>query len=314
MRDRSGIMVNMNRLSPEKRAAVIASLVEGNSIRATVRMTGVAKNTITKLLVDMGTVCSIYQDRAMRDLPCSNIQCDEIWAFVGAKEKRVTPDKRDEGWGDVWTWVALDSDTKLVPTYRVGARDFTEARAFIADLASRLRHRVQLTTDGHKPYLRAVEDAFAGEIDYATLTKLYASQPSGRYSPPVCIGAATSKVTGNPDPALISTSYVERQNLTMRMSMRRFTRLTNAFSKKVENLAAAVSLHFMHYNYCRPHKTLSAPHAPRVTPAMAARLTDHVWTLPELIALLEDAEAVPTKRGRYAKTRERRAVEQADSN
>ncbi len=303
-------MVSMNRLSTEKRAQVVAALVEGNSIRATVRMTGVAKNTVTKLLVDLGTVCSIYQDQAMRDLPCERIQCDEIWAFVYAKQKNVPPDKRGEA-GDVWTWVAMDADTKLVPSYRIGGRDLSEATAFITDLAGRLRHRVQLTTDGHAPYLLAVKGAFNGEIDYAQLVKLYGNdrsmKPERRYSPAVCLAAIPKRVSGSPDPDHISTSYIERQNLTMRMGMRRYTRLTNAFSKKVENLAAAVSLHFMHYNFCRVHKTLGT------TPAVAAGVTDHVWTLDELIGLLAEAEATPVKRGGYAKTRAiKRAAEISD--
>jgi IS1 family transposase len=302
----------MNRLSPEKRKQVVASLVEGNSIRATVRMTGVAKDTVTKLLVDLGTVCSIHQDRVMRDLPCERIQCDEIWAFCYSKAKNVPQEKKGEfGYGDVWTWVALDADTKLVPTYRVGSRDLADAHEFIADLAKRLSHRVQLTTDGLRVYLSAVERAFGNDIDYAQLVKLYGSDGTassgGRYSPPVCIGAIPEEVNGNPDPAHVSTSYVERQNLTMRMSMRRFTRLTNAFSKKVENLAAAVSLHFFHYNFCRVHKTLGT------TPAVAARVSDHVWSLDEMIGLLSEAEKTSTKRGRYEKTRDRYA-EARDSN
>jgi len=297
-------MVSMNRLSAEKRTAVVAALVEGNSIRSTVRMTGVAKNTVTKLLVDLGTACSVYQDQVMRDLPCERLQVDEIWAFVYAKQRHVPPNKQGKA-GDVWTWVAIDSDTKLVPTYRIGSRELADARGFIEDLASRLRHRVQLTTDGHRPYLTAVLSAFGNDIDYAQLVKIYGRDTSGkperRYSPAVCLGADARTIVGSPDPEHISTSHVERLNLTMRMSMRRYTRLTNAFSKKVENLAAAVSLHFMHYNFCRVHKTLGT------TPAVAAGLTDHVWTLRELIGLLEDAERVPVKRGRYAKTRARRA-------
>jgi IS1 family transposase len=297
-------MVSMNRLSTERRRQVIAALVEGNSIRATCRMTGVAKNTVVKLLVDLGTVCSIYQDHVMRDLTCERIQCDEIWSFVGAKQRNASPKQRAEGWGDVWTWVALDADTKLVLSYRIGARDTREAMDFMLDLAKRLRHRVQLTTDGHDPYLRAVKGAFENDIDYAMLVKIYGASPEAqrRYSPPVCLGTNATVVSGEPDRDHVSTSYVERQNLTMRMSMRRFTRLTNAFSKKVENLAAAVSLHFMHYNFCRVHKTLGT------TPAAAAGIADHVWTLDELIGLLEEAERVPVKRGRYAKTRERMAV------
>ncbi len=304
----------MNRLSPEKRAAVVAALVEGNSIRSTVRMTGVAKNTVTKLLVDLGTACSVYQDRVMRDLSCERVQVDELWCFCYAKDRNVPADKRGEpGVGSVWTWVAIDSDTKLVPTYRVGSRDLTDATSFIDDLAQRLANRVQLTTDGNYAYLNAVKGAFGKEIDYAMLVKVYGSEanpkkPEKRYSPSVCIEANPMPMIGSPDPDHISTSHVERLNLTMRMSMRRYTRLTNAFSKKIENLAAAVSLHFMHYNFCRVHKTLGT------TPAVAAGLTDHVWTLRELIGLLEEAESVPTKRGRYAKTRERRAVEREISS
>ena len=259
----------MNRLSPEKRSSVIASLVEGNSIRATVRMTGVAKNTVTKLLTDMGVVCSALMDREMRDLTCERIQVDEIWAFVGCKEKNVPDERRGEfGIGDVWTWVAIDADTKLVPSYLVGSRDIDDAKTFMEDLRKRLANRVQLTTDGHRPYLTAVRGTFKDDVDYAQLIKLYGNEPkasqSARYSPGVCIGADRHVVSGNPDPAHISTSFVERQNLTMRMSMRRFTRLTNAFSKKAENLAAAVSLHFAYYNFCRVHKTLGT------TPAVAA--------------------------------------------
>jgi IS1 family transposase len=297
----------MNRLTAEKRVQVVRCLVEGNSIRSTVRMTGVAKNTVTKLLVDLGVVCSVYQDRVMRDLTCERLQVDEIWAFVYAKQRNVPAEKRGEA-GDVWTWVALDSDTKLVPSYRIGARDFQEAVSFMDDLQKRLAHRVQLTTDAHKPYLSAVEETFGGNVDYAQLMKVYGSDPSRkperRYSPAVCLDAIPTPLIGDPDPDHISTSHIERLNLTMRMSMRRYTRLTNAFSKKVENLAAAVSLHFMHYNFCRVHQTLGT------TPAVAAGITDHVWTVHEIIDLLEAAEATPIRRGRYAKTREQRA----DSN
>jgi IS1 family transposase len=296
-------MVNMNRLSPEKRQQVIACLVEGTSIRATVRMTGVAKNTVTKLLVDMGTVCSIEQDRLMRDLDCDRVQCDEIWSFVYAKQKNVPDSKKGEdGVGDVWTYVAIDPDTKLVPSFLIGPRDLNTATAFMQDVAKRLAHRVQLTTDGNHPYLNAVRGAFAGKVDYAQLIKYYGNEasprsPERRYSPGVCTGSERRPVMGNPDAAHISTSHVERQNLTMRMSMRRFTRLTNGFSKKVENLAAAVSLHFAYYNLCRTHQSLGT------TPAVAAGLTDHVWTLAELINLLEQAESVPIRRGSYRVTR-----------
>jgi IS1 family transposase len=312
MPDRSGIIVSMNRLSTEKRKAVIACLVEGNSIRATCRMTGVAKNTVVKLLGDLGTVCSIHMDRTMRDLTCERIQCDEIWAFVYAKQKNVPAEKRAEA-GDVWTWVALDPDTKLVPTFHIGPRDLGAATAFMCDLTPRLRNRVQLTTDGHLPYRNAVSAAFGKNVDYAQLVKTYGTdadqrRPERRYSPSVCLGAEQMPVNGDPDPDHISTSHIERLNLTMRMSMRRYTRLTNAFSKKVENLAAAVSIHFAYYNFCRVHQSLNGQ-----TPAMAAGLTDHVWPLDELIGLLEEAEAVPTKRGRYTKTRAVRR-EAEDSN
>jgi IS1 family transposase len=288
----------VNRLDTDTRRAIVASLVEGNSIRATCRMIGISRNTVTKLLVDMGTVCSIHQDRVMRDLRCERIQCDEIWAFCYAKAKNVPEDKKGEfGFGDVWTWVALDADTKIVPTFHIGGRDLQDAYEFIGDLAPRLRSRVQLTTDGHRVYVNAVANSFKGDVDYAMLVKLYGTEggDAGRYSPPKCIGSIPQAISGNPDPDHISTSYVERSNLTMRMSMRRFTRLTNAFSKKVENLAAAVSLHFAYYNFCRVHKTLGT------TPAVSAGVADHIWTLDELIGLLEVAERVPIKRGPYKK-------------
>ena len=278
----------MNRLPKTKRIQVVACLVEGNSIRATTRMTGVAKNTVVKLLVDLGRACAEFQDGEMQDLPCKRIQCDEIWSFVYAKAKNVPEEYRGEfGYGDVWTWTALDADTKLVPSWLVGERTVEDATAFISDLASRLASRVQLTTDGHRPYLQAVENAFGAEIDYAMLVKLFGAdpQPEKRYSPAKITGTRTQTIMGDPDPGHVSTSYVERQNLTMRMGMRRFTRLTNAFSKKVENLAAAVALHYMHYNFARPHKTLSKPYP--TTPAMAAGITDHVWTLEEIVGLLD---------------------------
>jgi IS1 family transposase len=294
----------MNRLSPAKRKAVVASLVEGNSIGSTVRMTGVAKATVMKLLLDLGTACSVYQDATLRDLPCERVQCDEIWSFCYAKAKNVPAEKRGErGVGDVWTWVAIDSDTKLVPSFHIGARDLRSATYFMSDLASRLRSRVQLTTDGHKVYFHAVKGAFSGDVDYAMLVKIYGSdqsrKPERRYSPAVCLEAIPQRVSGDPDPDHISTSHVERLNLTMRMSVRRYTRLTNAFSKKIENHTAAVSIHFMHYNYCRVHQTL------KTTPAMAAGVTDHVWKIDEIIALLDKAErAVPMKRGPYKKRRQ----------
>jgi IS1 family transposase len=285
----------MNRLTTEKRAQIMGALVEGNSIRATVRMTGAAKNTVTKLLVDLGAACAEYQDNVFRELPCKTIQCDEIWAFCYAKQKNVPEQHKGTfGYGDVWTWTAIDADTKLVPSWLVGERTFDDALAFLTDLEARISGPIQLTTDGYHVYVHAVEQAFKHTwVDYAMLQKLYGTDPSGekRYSPAVCIGTKTEEVFGNPDPAKISTSYVERQNLTMRMGMRRFTRLTNAFSKKVENLTHAVSLHYMHYNFARPHKTLANPY-PR-TPAMAAGVADHVWTLREIAALLDRPRPQP---------------------
>jgi IS1 family transposase len=278
----------MNRLSTEKRAQVIGCLVEGMSIRATVRVTGAAKNTVTKLLVDLGKACSEYQDRVLRDLPCKRLQFDEIWAFCYAKQKNVPEEHQGEfGYGDIWTWVAIDADTKLVPSFLVGNRNLEDATAFVCDVAERVKGQVQLTTDGHAAYLDAVDYAFGPYIDYAVLQKVYGSDPQSekRYSPSVCLGMETKIVKGNPDKKHISTSYVERQNLTMRMGMRRFTRLTNGFSKKAENLAAAVSLHFMYYNFARPHKSLSNPY-PK-TPAMAAGVTTHLWTLKDIAALLD---------------------------
>jgi IS1 family transposase len=279
--------VKMNRLDNAKRAQVVAALVEGNSIRATVRMTGVAKNTIVKLLAELGDVCAEYLNRTLVNLPCKRIQCDEIWSFVYAKQKQVTPKMAEERIaGDVWTWVAMDADTKLVCSWLIGRRDAGCATEFIQDLANRLANRVQLTTDGHKVYLNAVADAFAEDIDYAMLVKIYGndSEQEKRYSPAVCNGCEKHPVSGNPDPKHISTSYIERQNLTMRMQMRRFTRLTNAFSKKIENHIASIAIHYMHYNFCRIHQTL------RVTPAMQAGISDHIWDVEELVSLLGDGQ------------------------
>jgi len=281
-------MVSMNRLSTERRGRIVGCLVEGMSIRATVRLTGAAKNTVTKLLVDLGQACSDYQDRVLRDLPSKRIECDEIWSFVDAKDRNLPEHMQDEsGVGSVWTWTAIDSDSKLVPSWLVGERSPANAYAFVNDLASRLAQRVQLSTDGNRLYLTAVEDAFGSEVDYAMIVKLYGSdlEEAKRYSPAKCIGVEVHPISGNPDPRRISTSYVERQNLTMRMGMRRMTRLTNAFSKKAENLAHAVSLHFMHYNFARPHKSLKDPYP--TTPAMAAGVADHIWTLQEIAGLLD---------------------------
>jgi len=276
----------MNRLSARQRTQIIAALVEGNSIRATCRMTGAAKGTVLKLLAEIGSACAAYQEKHLRGLTCRRVQCDEVWAFCYAKEKNVPVKHRGEwGFGDVWTWTAIDADSKLVPCWSVGRRDAGEAHRFIGKLAERLAHRIQLTTDGFRPYFEAVEGAFGANVDYAMLVKLYGAEPANesRYSPAKCIGARATAITGDPEFEHISTSYAERQNLTMRMSMRRFTRLTNAFSKKVENLEYALALHFMYYNFCRVHQTL------KMTPAMAAGLTDHPWTIEEVVRLTNGA-------------------------
>ena len=284
----------MNRLSRTERAQIIRALVEGNSIRSTSRITGAARNTITTLLVDLGRACSAYQNRFLRDLPSTRIECDETWAFCYAKARNVPEEKRDEfGYGDVWTWVALDPDTKLVPSWLVGRRDADDAMAFIGDLRPRLRNRVQITTDGHRPYIEAIERAFGKDVDYAMLVKEYGADPAEerRFSPPVVLSERVYVIQGAPVEDRISTSYVERQNLTMRMGMRRFTRLTNGFSKKVQNHAAMVSLHFMYYNFGRVHSSLGK----LTTPAMAAGVSDHVWTCNEIAALLDEvSQGSPT--------------------
>lgn len=275
----------MNRLDRKRQIQVVNTLVEGNSIRATCRMTGVAKGTVTRLLVNVGRACADYQGRTLRNLACKRIQCDEIWSFCYAKAKNVPKDKQGRfGYGDVWTWTAICADTKLVPSWLVAPRNLRAATAFMLDLASRLKHRVQLTTDGHKAYLEAVEGAFGSEVDYAMLVKIYGNEPQPkdvRYSPAICLAAQAVHIQGNLDFKHVSTSFTERQNLTMRMSMRRFTRLTNAFSKKVQNLEAAVALHFMHYNFVRIHQTL------RVTPAMEAGVAKRLWTVEDIAGLLD---------------------------
>lgn len=289
----------MNVLPIEKRAQIINLLVEGNSMRATSRIADCSINTVTKLLEDVGAACSEYQDKAMRNLTCKRIQCDEIWAFCYCKEKNVAPEQEGIlGYGDVWTWVGIDADTKLVASFMVGKRTAEYAQAFINDLASRLAGRIQLTTDGLKAYVEAVEGAFGRDVDFAQLVKMYGSegQPKSdnrRYSPSEFTGSEKTVKMGNPDMEHVSTSHVERNNLTMRMSMRRFTRLTNGFSKKVENLEHMVALHFIHYNFARIHKSL------KVTPAMAAGVTDKLWSISDIAALVPDP--VPAKRGGYKK-------------
>ncbi len=274
-----------NRLSLEKRTQIIGMLVEGNSLRAISRLTGVSFNTVTKLLVDVGTACQKYHDQNVRNLTSKRVQCDEIWSFVYAKEKNLPEEMRGQfGVGSIWTWVGLDSDSKLAISWLVGNRDSDYARIFMQDVADRLKNRVQLTTDGLKAYLEAVEDAFNGQIDFAQLVKLYGPSldPDHRYTPAECIATETHIISGHPNEKHVSTSYIERQNLTMQMQMRRFTRLTNGFSKKVENHKHAIALHFMYYNFVRIHKTL------RVTPAMAADITKKLWKIEDLALLLED--------------------------
>jgi IS1 family transposase len=288
----------MNKLPAEKRAQILHLLVEGNSLRATARLADVSFNTTAKLFVDAARACADYQDRTLRNLKCKRLQLDEIWSFVYAKQKNVLGAKSAPAdAGDVWTWVAIDAQTKLVPSWRVGDRSSETAIAFTDDLASRLANRVQITTDGHKAYLEAIEGSFGADVDYAMLVKIYGADPAGekRYSPAECIGAVKHRIEGNPDPKHVSTSYAERQNLTLRMQSRRFTRLTNAFSKKLENHALSVALHYMHYNFCRIHKTL------QITPAMAAGVTDHVWSIADMVAIIEAAEPTSGRRGPYKK-------------
>jgi IS1 family transposase len=275
----------MNRLSTEKRVQVVSALVEGNSINAICRMTGVAKHAVLKLIEDIGCSCAEYHHRNVRGLKVRRLQADEIWAFCGAKAKNVSLEKKQQGWGDVWTWTAIDADTKLCVSYLVGGRSTGWAMDFMQDCASRIVGKPQITTDAHKPYLKAVEEAFGGNANYAVLHKVYGyEQTDTRYSPATCIGCDMKTISGVPDPKHVSTSFVERQNLTMRMSMRRFTRLTNGFSKKIENHGHAVALHFMHYNFVRVHRTL------RVTPAMEAGIASHVWSMEELVCLLDVKE------------------------
>lgn len=285
----------MNLLSQDERTRIVAALVEGNSLRSVSRMTGIARNTITKLLVDLGEACMAYHDEHVRNVRVHRLQCDEIWAYVGAKARNVSVEKKEIGWGDVWTWVGLDADTKMVVSYLVGGRGAGWARDFMMDCASRIVGTPQITTDAHKPYLKAVEEAFGGDADYAMLHKVFgaSTELEHRYSPATCIGCDMKTISGVPDPKHVSTGYVERQNLTMRMSMRRFTRLTNGFSKKLENHAYAMALHFMYCNFVCIHETL------RVTPAMEAGLATNPWMIEELVSLIPAEES--KKRGPYKK-------------
>ena len=279
---------NMNRMDTARRTQVVRCLVEGCSINSTVRMTGAAKHTVLKLLVELGAACTDFLDEVMQNLPCERIQVDEIWQFVGCKQKNVTAKKieRDGICGDVWTWTAIDADTKLIPCYMLGQRDPIAARDFMEDLAGRLSNRVQLTTDGLKAYLSAVKSAFGNDIDFAQLVKVYGLDPQAekRYSPAICTSCETHTITGTPDPQHISTSYIERHNLTVRMSNRRFTRLTNGFSKKLENHAAQIAIFMVVYNFHRKHMTL------KTTPAVKAEIADHIWSIEEIVGLLEKRE------------------------
>jgi len=288
----------MNRLSNDDRAKILHMLCEGSSIRAITRMTGVSKNTVSKLLIDAGKACAAYHDANVRNVKAARVQVAEIWSFTYANQKNVANAKEaPEGAGGTWTWTALDADSKLIVSYLVGGRDAEYAMWFMDDLAARLANRVQLTSDGHRAYLEALEGARSCDVDHAQLVKLYGATigAPGRYSPAECTGSKKIRREGNPDIDHVSTSYVERQNLTIRMHMRRFTRLTNAFSKKVENHAHAVALHTMYYNFVRIHRTL------RATPAMAAGVSDRLWEIADIAKLVEDAEVAPVKRGPYRK-------------
>jgi IS1 family transposase len=279
----------MNKLSTTKKVAVISALVEGVSVRATSRITGVAKGTILRLLADVGMACAEYQDRTLRNIAAKRVQIDEIWNFCYAKQKAVTPEMLAvRPAGDVWTFVAIEAQTKLVLGWRIGNRDGAAATAFVKDIAARLSSRIQLTTDGHRMYLDAVEQAFGAAVDYAMLVKLYGAETDGQrtYSPSQCLGARIEPITGTPDRRHVSTSYIERQNLTMRMNMRRFTRLTNGFSKKLENHIHSVALFYMHYNFVQIHQTL------RVSPAMEAGVSDRLWSIEDIVALAEKAERI----------------------
>jgi IS1 family transposase len=277
----------MNKLPPEQRAQALQMMAEGISLRAITRLIGISRTTLIKLLEDAGEAFSEYQDRTLMNLACKRIQVDEAWAFCYAKQKNVpTAKAAPEGAGDIWTWVGLDAQSKLAVSWYVGGRDSEAAMIFMDDLAKRLANRVQLTSDGHKAYLEAVEGAFGSDIDYAMLVKVYGPALEGqrRYSPAECIGAVKHRVEGNPDPKHVSTSFSERQNLSMRMGNRRMTRLTNAFSKKAENHAHMMAIYFMHYNFVRIDQTL------KITPAMAAGVTPKLWEMADLVKVLVDWE------------------------
>ena len=289
----------MNKLPLAKRVQILSMLCEGSSMRSISRVVDVSINTVTKLLVDAGEACLELHDETVREVKASRVQCDEIWSFCYAKAKNVeAAEAAPDGAGDVWTWTAIDADSKMILSYFVGDRSGQSAIALMDDLRARLANRVQLTTDGHRAYLEAVEGAFGDDVDYAQLVKLYGPSmngPTTRYSPAECTGIRKTRVTGKPDRKHVSTSYVERSNLTMRMSMRRFTRLTNAFSKKLDNHIHALALYFAFYNFCRIHKTL------KVTPAMAAGVSDKLWTLEDIAERIEARRPAPAKRGPYKK-------------
>src|SRR5450830_1447628 len=294
-------MLGMNKLPVAKRVQILSMLVEGSSLRSISRVCGVSINTVTKLLVDAGTVCAAFHAANVKDVKAKRIQCDEIWSFCYAKNKNVpTAKRKDVAYGDVWTWTGLDADSKLIVSWMVGGRDSDYAMGLMDDLRSRLANRVQLTCDGHKAYLEAVEGAFGGDVDYAMLVKIFGASPEsmkGRYSPAECTGIRKERIEGNPDPKHVSTSYAERQNLTMRMHMRRFTRLTNAFSKKFENHMHMVALYTVWYNFVKQHKTLKG-----ISPAMAAGLSETLWSMTDLAEMIEAAAPKPAKRGPYKKT------------
>lgn len=299
-------MDNMNLLTTAERVRIVACLVEGSGVRSTCRMTGFAKGTVLKLLCDLGAVCETIHDEKVRGLRTARLECDEIWSYVGMKKKNVPESMKDRSdLGDIWTWTGLDADSKLMVSWLVGDRTNESARAMMWDMAGRIvSERVQLTSDGYRYYRHAIDEAFGDSADYSELHKVYGGadgSANARYSPSICIGCIRRRILGNPNPEHISTSYVERANLTMRMGMRRFTRLTNAFSKKLTNHVAAIALFMVHYNFCKVHGTI------KKTPAMAAGITDHVWSIDEIVAALEEREraiigTAANKRGPYKKT------------